>query len=116
MESSGRTACSEAAGWSAQLDPYGINECLFDVFNARRLQPHALGNEVAKLARGLCDVPTQAWRQWYGTPFDDSVPPARQNERFQDPAWKENPAFDLLKEHYLLYTRWLEDAIYATPG
>jgi polyhydroxyalkanoate synthase len=45
----------------------------------------------------------------------DPVKPSEYDERFQDPAWTQNPWFDFLKEYYLLGSRALEDAIFATP-
>ena len=32
------------------------------------------------------------------------------------PAWSELPAFSLLKQYYLLYTHWLQEALFETPG
>ena len=41
----------------------------------------------------------------------------RENRTYgsEDPAWINNPAFNIVKSYYLLYTRWLEDKIYDTP-
>lgn len=38
------------------------------------------------------------------------------DQRFQDQTWIDHPGFAYLKEIYLLYGRWLEDAIHATEG
>jgi poly[(R)-3-hydroxyalkanoate] polymerase subunit PhaC len=46
----------------------------------------------------------------------DLIPTDRYDERFQDPLWTHNPYLDTLKEIYLLYIHWLEDAVYQTPG
>jgi polyhydroxyalkanoate synthase len=58
---------------------------------------------------------TQMWelmantyaRMW-GLPAKDAVPGDR---RFADATWSENPAFDLMRQTYLIASQWMVDAI-----
>ncbi len=35
----------------------------------------------------------------------------RQDKRFADAAWRDNPYFDLIKQAYVLTTRWADDLV-----
>ena len=98
------------------LDPYGIGESLWEVQQAWMQHPHELAERAGRLGFDLTSMHAQAYHRMLGQQLADSVPASGYDERFQEPIWFENPYFDLLKEYYLLYTRWLEDTIYATPG
>lgn len=45
-----------------------------------------------------------------------SIKVAEGDQRFADPAWHTVPAYSQLMQQYLTYTRWLEHAVYHTPG
>ncbi|MGD2076687.1 MAG: alpha/beta fold hydrolase [Gammaproteobacteria bacterium] len=96
------------------FDPFGIYAASWEVFNAWLAHPYRLGEEATKLWTEFWAL--QTWQRLTGAvDHEDLVPPARYDERFEDPAWIENPFLDTLKETYLLYTHWLEDAIFETP-
>jgi polyhydroxyalkanoate synthase len=96
------------------FDPFGIYSASWKVLTAWLEHPRALSEESTKFWTEFWAL--QNWqRTAAGADHEDLVPPAGYDERFQDPAWTENPLFDTFKETYLLYTRWLEDAIFATP-
>ena len=78
-------------------------------------QPQELLHQFYELGSGLAALQVQASCRLAGYDSGDLVPAVRYDERFQDPIWEKNLYFDHLKEVYLLYTHWLEDAIYATP-
>ena len=96
------------------LDPFGIYSASWEVLTAWLTHPRALSQQSSKFWTEFWALHT--WQRLAGgAEPDDLVPPARYDERFQDPGWTENPFFDTCKETYLLYTRWLEDAIFDTP-
>lgn len=45
-----------------------------------------------------------------------SEAPAREDRRFRDPAWVENPFFDLVRRSYLLSADWLQQVVADAPG
>ncbi len=96
------------------FDPFGITAACREVQKAWLAQPHQWTEEMMRLgARALA---LSVWQRMAGqATHDDMIPPVAYDERFQNPLWRQNPYLDTLKEIYLLYTRWLEDAIYKTP-
>ncbi len=94
------------------LDPFGIVSSCWEVQKAWLQHPRELSEELNKLG---AEAAALASPQWLGGE-DDMIPAVSYDERFQDPVWTKSPQFDTLKEFYLLYTRWFEDAIYRTPG
>lgn len=44
------------------------------------------------------------------------IKPAPADRRFADPAWRNNPLFDVIKQHYLLHSRWLMELLDGVQG
>ena len=44
------------------------------------------------------------------------IEPGPGDRRFSDPAWRDNPLFDVIKQHYLLYARWLMELLDGVQG
>lgn len=111
----GRTeTTSKGATVQNPLDPFGIFEACSRVQNAWLAHPRELSEQLSKLCSESWAL--QTWQRMVGGfEHDDLIPPVRYDERFQDPVWTENPFLDTIKEFYLLYTHWLEDAIFETP-
>jgi polyhydroxyalkanoate synthase len=102
--------------WREAVDPFGMLEACQRVQQAWLKQPRALAKQVNSFAAGALSVQLHALRRYAGETEEDLVSVNPFDERFQDPAWQQNPFFDHLKELYLLGTRWLEDAVEETPG
>lgn len=98
------------------VDPFGMLEACWGVQKAWMTHPQALAEQLKELHAGIAMLQGQVLRRMAGLDGEDVIPPVPYDERFQEPVWQDNPFFDNLKEVYLLYTRWLEDAIYASPG
>ncbi len=98
------------------LDPFGVLDSLLSVQSAWLRQPEVLSGEVRQLFNTSLDLWSHSLKRFSGMFAKDMVPVVQYDERFTDPAWTENPWFDLLKEYYLLYSRWLIDAVFKTPG
>lgn len=96
------------------FDPFGIVSSCWEVQKAWLAHPCELTSELTKLGTELWAL--QIWQQMYAHGIhQDLIPAKRYDERFQDPIWTENSTLDTLKELYLIYIHWLEDAIYKTP-
>ena len=99
---------------SINPDPFGIFSSCLAVQRAWLNQPQKLAETLTSF--GVQFSTLEQWQSLnclHKTP--DLVPVVEYDERFQHPMWEENPWFDTIKEVYLLYTRWLEDAIHDTP-
>ena len=98
------------------LDPFDIIGSSLAVQQAWLRQPERLAAILQGLALDTHRVHDRFARTSLGIPSEPAIPAVIRDQRFQDPAWIDHPGFAYLKEIYLLYGRWLEDAIYATEG
>ena len=97
------------------IDPFGALTSCLEVQKAWLEHPSQLTMELSKLTADFSAL--NVWHRACGIGYHpDLVPPHSYDERFQDPAWTENACLDTVKETYLLYVRWLVDAIYHTPS
>lgn len=111
------------AQWADQLaavnqavDPFGIGASFADVTQAWLAHPIQLASSLADLARNVQAMQLSAWQAAAGLTPTSVVKTAPNDVRFADAAWTELPAFALLKNYYLLYTHWLQDALFESPG
>jgi polyhydroxyalkanoate synthase len=54
------------------------------------------------------ELMTNSYARIWGAPQKDTVPSDR---RFSDDAWRENPAFDLIRQAYLITAQWMLDVV-----
>lgn len=113
----------DLAQWGEQLaalnqavDPYGIGASFTAVTKAWFAHPAQLATSLADLVRDFQAVQLGAWQAAAGLPPSPVVKTAPDDARFADPAWSEIPAFALLKNYYLLYTHWLQESLFESPG
>lgn len=109
--------------WARQLaqishavDPFGANASLANVAAGWFTHPAELATALVHLARDLQEMQLNAWQTASGLQPSPSVVAAPDDQRFADPVWSELPGFSLLKQYYLLFTHWLQEALYETPG
>ena len=107
---------SQLAALNKMLDPFGIGGSFARVSEGWGSRPGELLAGLSQLAQQLQSVQLNVWQTAAGLPAPAPVAAAKDDERFTDPAWTEVPAFALLKQYYLLYTHWLQDTLYETPG
>jgi polyhydroxyalkanoate synthase len=98
------------------LDPFDIIGSSLAVQQAWLREPERLTASLQGLALDTHRVHDHFARSSLGIPSEPAIPAVIHDQRFQDPAWIDHPGFAYLKEIYLLYGRWLEDAIYTTAG
>jgi polyhydroxyalkanoate synthase len=104
------------AGLSRALDPFGVGASFRTVAEGWLAHPDEFARAAASLARDLQAVHLNVWQCAAGLRPRPCVSAAPDDERFSDPAWNELPVYSALKQFYLLYSHWLQDTIYDTPG
>lgn len=97
------------------FDPLGITRSCLDVQRAWLENPQKLYSRLGQLSYDMWTIQLQSWQRFSGLPTKDVIPTTEQDTRFQAAAWTENPCLDILKEYYLLYSRWLENTVIETP-
>lgn len=98
------------------LDPFGIGATFLKLQQSWLNHPDELKAEQQKLALDMWLLQLNALSIMTGATPAPAVTVVEGDERFVDPAWRENPAYSLMVQHYLAQTRWLERVIYDTPG
>jgi len=98
------------------LDPFGIKKSFAKIQQAWLENPREFTDTAIKLYRELEGLLFHSWNKTIGLEREEWVPVAVEDERFLDPEWHQYPAFSMMVQSYLLYTRWLEQAVYDTPG
>jgi len=113
---------ASAAQWSEQLeqinrtvDPFGIGASFKKIGEGWMANPEALASTLSQLTRDVQTLQLNAWQTATGLKPDPVIVPKPDDERFSDPVWNESAPFSLLKQYYLLYTHWLEEALFDTP-
>ena len=97
------------------FDPFGIMPACAEVILGWSKIPDTLQHRYYEFCIALIEIQSQVAQRSVGRFVKDPVVPVSYDKRFQDKAWVDSPWFDFLKEYYLLCTRSIEDAIYATP-
>ena len=98
------------------FDPFDIAGSSLAVQQAWLRQPERLATCLQQLTLDSCRIHDRFAQASMGIPSEPAQAAVVYDERFQDPVWTDHPWFSYLKETYLLYSHWLEDAIYATEG
>jgi polyhydroxyalkanoate synthase len=102
--------------WAKQVDPFGAVTAIGLAAQTWWFFPQALSERLGTLVQDSVKVQHHIGLRALGLPSPDPVSAHPDDTRFSDPVWTEQPAWDAVKECYLLYTHWLQDALYATPG
>lgn len=97
------------------LDPFGITDSLMQVQWGWTQHPELLFDRVDLMANELVLLQIDSWIRMWGIETPERIVAVAQDIRFQDAAWTEVPTLNALKQHYLLFTRWLEDAAFEAP-
>ncbi len=97
-------------------DPLGVQAPLWRALAMWAAHPV----EAAQLGLRVWDAALR-WQQFVGErllglPAEPPFPPVADDDRWDHPAWQQNPFFAAWQQAYLGATRLVQDALYATPG
>ncbi|MBZ6379710.1 MULTISPECIES: PHA/PHB synthase family protein [Pacificimonas] len=109
--------------WSGEEDQPSFGAMPFDPFGMAELWPHlgsALVSDPVRLAQMQMDYVNEATRLWQGfltgAKLESGDRDAPKDKRFRDEAWTEIPAFQFIKQGYLLASRYLMDVVSGAEG
>ena len=103
-------------GMEGAVDPLGIAAPVVHAQLAWMLHPQELAERAIRLSAEHWRLYIHSWRRAAGLHDPDPVRPHEDDTRFAAPVWSSSPTWDIIKEHYLAFTRHTEDMLYATPG
>ncbi len=98
-----------------QLDPLGINSAALKVWGSLLSHPESLLSAQAEFAKAWVNIATQAVTPPGGEKPAPLIEPDKGDARFKHQAWTDNPAFDALKQGYLLASKTLLESIDKAP-
>jgi len=98
------------------LDPFGIVAPIVHAQCAWWSHPAEFADRWMRTLAELYALELHSAQRLAGQKLPDLVTTQADDTRFSDPAWTEQPAWDLLKQWYLFYARSVQDALYQTPG
>ncbi|WP_414693898.1 class I poly(R)-hydroxyalkanoic acid synthase [Phenylobacterium sp.] len=97
-------------------DPFHVAPALNEVMSRIASEPDRLLRAQADLFTRYMDLWQSAARRVAGETPDPVATPARGDKRFADPAWSDNPVFDVIKQSYLLTSGWLNGLVEGVEG
>jgi polyhydroxyalkanoate synthase len=93
------------------LDPRVVSSVFLQVAQALFARPAKMQVAQARLAEDLSRLWQSLASTLDGQPREPVIEPAKDDRRFKDEAWTENPVFDGIKQYYLLTARWTDELI-----
>lgn len=109
-----QTAVAEAALSQADRpaalspDPFNVAPAMNSVMTSLAARPEKLFQAQADLFGRYMELWSTATRRAMGETVE-SAPPT--DKRFRDPAWAENPMFDLMRQSYLATSDWMNSLV-----
>lgn len=89
------------------VDPFNVAPAMTSVMTSLASQPDKMIQAQAELFGRYMQLWSSTARQAAGEGPD----PAPVDKRFKDPAWSENPMFDMMRRSYLLTSDWMNGLI-----
>jgi polyhydroxyalkanoate synthase len=91
----------------SRLDPFGLGQLSWKYWRGLMRNPGNLLAQNMTLAAEQASLLTYAMKRALGTEAEAVVTPPKGDRRFTDPAWSEQLPFDLIKQSYLLTSRYM---------
>ena len=110
MGQAGRLQAGDAAPPST--DPFNIAPAMSSVMSGLAARPDKLFSAHADLFNRYLELWSTASRRVAGEPIDNSI----KDKRFKDPAWSENPMFDMMRQSYLVTSDWMNGLVAGVEG
>ncbi|NBB51633.1 class I poly(R)-hydroxyalkanoic acid synthase [Rhizobium sp. CRIBSB] len=88
-------------------DPFNIAPAMTSVMTSLAARPEKLFSAQADLFNRYMDLWASTTRRAAGE--EPAAPPT--DKRFKDPAWSENPVFDVMRQSYLVTADWMNSLV-----
>jgi len=91
-------------------DPFNVGPAMTSVMTSLAGRPDRLFSAQADLFNRYMDLWASTTRRAAG---EEQAPPPKSggDKRFKDPAWSENPMFDMMRQSYLVTSDWMNGLI-----
>ena len=89
-------------------DPFNVAPAMSSVMTSLAARPEKLFQAQADLFGRYMELWSTTTRRAMGETVDS---PAPSDKRFRDPAWSENPMFDMMRQSYLAASDWMNSLV-----
>ena len=97
------------------IDPFGVGRSLLKVQQTWLEHPFELAAAMTRFSGDMVALQTYLLKRACDIPADDVAAPHVDDKRFADPEWSKNPAWDALRQIYLVLARDTVDMVYSAP-
>ena len=87
-------------------DPFNVGPAMSEVMTSLAAKPEKLFSAQADLFNRYLDLWTSTTRRAAG-----QEPAPSKDKRFKDPAWSENPMFDMMRQSYMVTSDWMNGLV-----
>jgi polyhydroxyalkanoate synthase len=109
IPTNGASAAAGTVPTSNPFDPLGLGKSTLDVWKAMLANPQGLLAGQMEFAKAMMELTQRSVAP--AAEREPLIEPAKEDRRFAHPAWTQNPAFDAIKQGYLLATKAVIDSI-----
>ncbi len=88
-------------------DPFNVGPAMSEVMSGLASRPDKLFAAQADLFNRYMDL----WASTARIAAGEETPPPSTDKRFKDPAWSENPLFDVMRRSYLTTAEWMNGLV-----
>ncbi len=89
-------------------DPFNVGPAMNSVMTSLAARPDKLFAAQADLFNRYMDLWATSTRRAAG---EEAAPAPSKDKRFKDPAWSENPMFDMMRQSYLVTSDWMNGLV-----
>ncbi len=98
------------------LDPVNLGGAFLQLTTRLMANPAHLMQAQASFWQDYLDLWQSSANRMMGGDPAPFITPEKQDSRFRDDAWQDNPAFDFLKQSYLLTSNWIQALVSDVDG
>ena len=99
------------------IDPKTVAATFQELIQRVEVDPEPIIKEQLALWTDMATLwQRTASRILFNTPVEPVVEPAKQDNRFKNKSWDENPLFDYMKQSYLLLSRYFQSSVRNVKG
>ena len=94
-------------------DPLNLAPLVVELTTRFITNPGAIFQAQLSLWQNYIDLWQSTSKRMLGQATDALIEPARDDRRFRDPAWNDDAVFNVIKQSYLLTSRWLTETVHG---
>jgi polyhydroxyalkanoate synthase len=106
----------DASTGSESPDPLNLTPVVMELATRMMANPAAMVQAHLSLWQGYIDLWQNTSKRMLGQHTDPTVEPTRDDRRFRDSAWNDDAVFSVIKQSYLITSRWLTEVLNDVEG